>query len=110
ILLFVLLGLGEESVVADPSLLAFLGSGALAICAMILPGISGSLILLLIGMYAAVLQAVNDRDLLAVGVFLVGAIVGLAVFSQVLHWALRRHHDLILGGLIGLMAGSLRVV
>jgi putative membrane protein len=108
--LFVVLGLGEEAAVVDPSLLVFFGSGALAICAMILPGISGSLILLLVGMYAAVLEAVNQRDLLVVGVFLLGAIVGLAFFSQVLHWALRHHHDLILGGLVGLMAGSLRVL
>ncbi|HSM44807.1 MAG TPA: DUF368 domain-containing protein, partial [Acidimicrobiia bacterium] len=61
-------------------------------------------------MYTAVLDAVNDRDFLVVGVFLIGAVVGLALFSQVLHWALRRHHDLMLGGLIGLMAGSLRVL
>ena len=110
IALFVLLGLGEEAVVNDPSMPVVFGSGALAICAMILPGISGSLILLLIGMYAPVLQAVNDRDFLVVGVFLVGAVGGLALFSQILHWALRRHHDLILGALIGLMAGSLRVL
>lgn len=108
--LFVLLGLGEEATVSDPSLLVFLGAGALAICAMILPGISGSLILLLVGMYAAVLEAVNQRDLLVIGVFLLGAVAGLAVFSQLLYWALRRHHDVILGGLIGLMAGSLRVL
>lgn len=108
--LFVVLGLGQDGAVTDPSLLVFFGAGALAICAMILPGISGSLILLLVGMYAAVLEAVNERDLPVVGVFLLGAIVGLAFFSQVLHWALRRHHDLILGGLVGLMAGSLRVL
>lgn len=108
--LFALLGLGGDEEVADPSLLVYLAAGALAICAMILPGISGSLILLLIGMYAAVLDAVNDRDFLVVGVFLIGAVVGLALFSQVLHWALRRHHDLMLGALIGLMAGSLRVL
>lgn len=108
--LFVVLGLGEEAVVSDPSLLVFFGAGALAICAMILPGISGSLILLLVGMYAAVLGAVNEREFLVVGVFLLGALVGLAFFSQILYWALRRHHDLILGGLIGLMAGSLRVL
>lgn len=108
--LFVLLGLGEDTVVVDPSLLVFFGAGALAICAMILPGISGSLILLLVGMYAAVLEAVNDRNLLVVGVFVLGAIVGLAIFSQLLHWALRRHHNLVLGVLIGLMAGSLRVL
>ncbi|HJQ76197.1 MAG TPA: DUF368 domain-containing protein [Acidimicrobiia bacterium] len=107
---FVLLGLGGETTVANPSLLVFFGSGALAICAMILPGISGSLILVLIGMYAAVLEAVNDREFLRVGVFTIGTIVGLALFSQVLHWALRHHHDVVLAGLIGLMAGSLRVV
>lgn len=108
--LFLILGLGEESTVHDPSLLVFFGAGALAICAMILPGISGSLILLLVGMYAAVLDAVDQRDLVVVGVFLLGTITGLAVFSQVLHWALRRHHDVVLAGLIGLMAGSLRVL
>jgi len=108
--LFLLLGIGEDSVVQDPSLLAYFGAGALAICAMILPGISGSLILLLIGMYAPVLAAVNERDFVVVGIFLLGAIIGLGLFSQVLHWALHRHHDPILAGLIGLMAGSLRVL
>lgn len=108
--LFLVLGLGDDATVVDPSLLVFFGAGALAICAMILPGISGSLILLLVGMYAAVLEAVNQRDLVVVAVFLLGAIVGLAFFSQLLHWALRHHHDLILGGLVGLMAGSLRVL
>lgn len=108
--LFVILGLGEDATVADPSLLAFLAAGALAICAMILPGISGSLILLLIGMYAAVLAAVNDRDFATLGMFIVGAVVGLAVFSQILYWALTNHHDLVLAVLVGLMAGSLRVL
>jgi putative membrane protein len=111
LILFALLGLGDgDTAVAEPSLIAYFAAGALAICAMILPGISGSLILLLIGMYAPVLAAVNDRDFLVVGVFALGAIVGLAIFSQVLHWALHRHHDLILAALVGLMAGSLRVV
>ena len=111
LILFALLGLGDgDTAVVAPSLIAYFAAGALAICAMILPGISGSLILLLIGMYAPVLAAVNDRDFLVVGVFALGAIVGLAIFSQVLHWALHRHHDLILAALVGLMAGSLRVV
>lgn len=108
--LFVLLGLGEEGSVEDPALLVYFGAGALAICAMILPGISGSLILLLIGMYAPVLAAVNDRDFLPLGVFVLGAIVGLALFSQLLHWALHHHHDVVLAGLVGLMAGSLRIL
>jgi putative membrane protein len=109
--LFLILGLGgDETALSEPSLAAYFGAGALAICAMILPGISGSLILLLIGMYAPVLDALNEREFLIIGVFILGAIVGLAVFSQVLHWALRRHHDMILAALVGLMGGSLRVV
>jgi putative membrane protein len=110
LVLFVVLGVGESAEVADPSLLVFFLSGALAICAMILPGISGSLILVLVGMYGAVLGAVTDRDLISVGVFVLGAIVGLALFSQILHWALARHRDLILAILVGLMAGSLRIL
>ena len=108
--LFFLLGLGEETLVRDPSSLAFFGAGALAICAMILPGISGSLILLLVGMYAAVLDAVDQRELAVIAIFAAGAVVGLGLFSQVLHWALRKHHDVILAGLVGLMGGSLRVL
>ena len=77
---------------------------------MILPGISGSLILLLVGMYAPALAAVNDRDFLALGAFVVGAVVGLALFSQLLHWALREHHDMMMAALVGLMAGSSRVL
>lgn len=107
---FVLLGLGEGASVQDPSLPVYVGAGALAICAMILPGISGSLILLMFGMYAPVLGAVTDRDVLVLGVFVIGAIVGLAVFSQILYWALENHHDAVLAILIGLMAGSVRVL
>jgi putative membrane protein len=107
---FVLLGIGSDVARSDPGMLAFFGSAALAICAMILPGISGSLILVLIGMYDPVLGAVNDRDLTAVAIFVLGAIVGLAFFSQILHVALRRWHDLVLAGLIGLMVGSLRIL
>lgn len=108
--LFLLLGLGDDAIVQDPSLLAYFGAGALAICAMILPGISGSLILLLIGMFAAVLDAVDEREFLVVGVFLLGAVIGLGLFSQILYWGLRKNHDAILAALIGLMAGSLRVL
>jgi putative membrane protein len=109
IIAFVVLGLRGEPV-ADPSLVLFLGAGAIAIVAMILPGISGSFILLMLGMYQAVLDAVNDRDLAIVGVFLVGAVVGLAVFSTLLNHLLRSHHDTVMAALIGLMLGSLRVL
>lgn len=110
VVLFVLLGLGGTSEAIDPGLIAFFGAGALAICAMILPGLSGSLLLILVGMYAAVLAAVNDRDFQSVAVFALGAIIGLALFSQILHWALEHHHDFLLAGLVGLMAGSLRIL
>ena len=116
VITFLLLGLrggtSEESVtqVTDPSLLVFFGAGAVAICAMILPGISGSFLLVTMGMYSAVLDTVNDRDLLPLGLFLLGCIAGLALFSQVLHWALDRHYDTVMAVLIGLMLGSLRVL
>jgi putative membrane protein len=105
-------GTTEETVTqaADPALWAFLGAGAIAICAMILPGISGSFFLVMLGMYSAVLGAVNDRDLVSLGVFIVGCVVGLALFSQVLHWALGVHYDTVMAVLIGLMLGSLRVL
>ena len=108
--IFVLLGAGEGRVASEPALLVFFGAGALAICAMILPGISGSLILLMIGMYAPVLSAVTERSYGTLAVFAVGAVIGLALFSQILNWALERHHDAVLSGLVGLMAGSTRVL
>ncbi len=107
---FVVLGFGGGDPSANPSTLVYFASGALAICAMILPGISGSLILVLVGTYDAVLGAVADRDITTIAVVGAGAIIGLALFSQLLHAALERAHDLVLAGLIGLMAGSLRIL
>jgi len=57
-----------------------------------------------------VLAAVNDRGYLSLGIFILGATLGLALFSQILHWSLQHHHDVVLAALVGLMAGSLRVV
>ena len=108
--LFIVLGLGEGLAIGDPSPVALVGAGALAICAMILPGISGSLILLILGMYSAVLSAVTDRDFASVGLVAIGAVVGLALFSQMLNWGLNNYHDLLIAVLVGLMAGSTRVL
>jgi putative membrane protein len=114
--LFVALGLrggtSEDSVAqaTDPAVWAYFLAGAVAICAMILPGISGSLILVLLGMYGPVLDAVTDHRFGLLGVFLVGATLGLALFSQLLHWALAHHHDTVMAALIGLMLGSTRVL
>lgn len=88
----------------------FLPVGAIAICAMILPGVSGSFLLVMMGMYTEVLGAVNDRDLLVLALFGLGCIVGLAAFSSVLSWLLEHHHDRVLASMIGLMLGSLRVL
>ncbi len=109
---FVALGF-QSGPVADPSPLAYFGAGAIAICAMILPGISGSFLLLMMGMYAAVLGAVHDRtaaDLVSLAVFALGATVGLALFSTALGWLLDRYHNRVLAVLIGLMIGSFRVL
>lgn len=106
---FFLLGLGTGQIDDPPLAFVFLG-GSVAICAMILPGISGSFILLMLGLYTFVLDAVHDRDLAVVAVFGVGAVLGLAGFSSVLSWALERYEQLMLAALIGLMAGSLRVL
>lgn len=115
--LFVLLGLRADTEVAEGTAevvtkawWVFFLSGALAICAMILPGISGSFILVMIGMYTEVLGAVNDRDLVALSATAAGCIVGLALFSTVLNWSLEHHHDLVMSAMVGLMLGSLRVL
>ena len=85
-------------------------SGAIAICAMILPGISGSFILLLMGSYLAVLDAINDRDLVAIAVFGSGAVVGLLSFSKVLQWMFKRYHDVTVALLSGFLLGSLNKI
>ena len=95
--MFLLLGLRTDTEVADtaaeivtePWWIFFL-AGAIAICAMILPGISGSFILVMLGMYTEVLGAVNDRDFTVLIAFMIGCVVGLALFSTLLNWLLER--------------------
>ena len=106
---FLLFGLQTGAAVAPP-LWIFFGAGGLAICAFILPGVSGSFVLLSLGMYQAVLAAVNDRDFAIIVVFGLGAIISLAVFTRFLESFLERHHDLITSGLVGLMIGSVRIL
>jgi len=85
-------------------------SGALAICAMILPGISGSFILLLLGKYAFVLDAVSGFKLDILAIVGIGAIVGLIAFANVLGWLLNRFYNLTIALLAGFMVGSLNKV
>lgn len=85
-------------------------SGAIAICAMILPGISGSFILVLLGKYEFVLSAVNDRDIVSVGFVGLGAVIGIVTIAQLLGWLFKNYHDITVALLIGLMVGSLRKI
>lgn len=105
---FVLVGLSPAETPHTPFLL-FL-SGAIAICAMILPGISGAFILVLLGKYSYVLSAVKHFDILTVALVGLGAVTGLLAFVRLLRWMLHRNHDLVVAVLTGFMVGSLRKV
>ncbi len=85
-------------------------AGAIAICAMILPGISGSFILVLLGLYPVVLGAVKDLDVAVLAIFAAGCLVGILSFARILSWTLERWRDLTLVFLTGLMLGSLNKV
>jgi putative membrane protein len=92
----------------DPvRMLVIFGAAVLAISAMVLPGISGSFILLLLGVYFDILSAINQRDVLVLGVFALGALVGLLVFSRIIGWFLHRFFNVTMAFMIGLMLGSL---
>ena len=84
--------------------------GAIAICAMILPGISGSFILVLLGKYFYVMEAVKTLDLVVLGVFAFGAALGITSFSRVLSYALKNFRNITLSVLSGSMLGSLNKV
>lgn len=85
-------------------------AGAMAICAMILPGISGAFILVLLGAYKSVLEAVNTRDIFTIGVIGLGAIVGLLSFSRILKWLFAKYKDFTLAILTGFIVGSLNKI
>lgn len=95
---------------ADISYPYILLSGALAICAMILPGISGSYILLLLGMYKPVLDAIHEKDFKILGTLIIGAIVGILSFSRLLKWLFDHHKNLTLATLTGFIIGSLNKI
>ncbi len=85
-------------------------SGAIAICAMILPGLSGSFVLLLLGQYAYILGAISDLNMLILMVFGAGAVIGLLAFSHLLSWILNRYRDVTIALLTGFMLGALNKV
>ena len=85
-------------------------SGAIAICAMILPGISGAFILLLMGKYAYIIGAVGDLKIGILLLFAIGAVAGIVSFSHLLSWLLKKHHTATVATLTGFMVGSLNKV
>ena len=85
-------------------------AGSIAICAMILPGISGSFILVLLGMYKFILEAVGNLEIAVILTFMAGAVLGIIAFSNVLSWLLKKYHNITIAILAGFMVGSLNKV
>jgi len=96
--------------VENSSTLFFFLSGAIAICAMILPGISGAFILVLLGAYKPILAAVNNRDFVVIAAVGLGAIVGLLTFSRALKWLFAHYKNITLAALTGFIIGSLNKI
>ena len=112
--LLFLLGMGSAVVISSlplmtttPSLPYLFFAGAIAICAMILPGISGSFILLLLGAYNTVLEAVHTLNFTIIFTLVAGMATGLLLFTRMLKWLLSRYYQATLALLIGFIAGSL---
>lgn len=104
----VITGMTPAEAAATPLYTFF--SGCIAICAWVLPGISGSFILLLLGMYGHIMDAIKDFSLSTIGVFGAGCCVGIMLFSRLLSWLYEKHKDITLAFLTGFMAGSLPIV
>ncbi|MGA9871540.1 MAG: DUF368 domain-containing protein [Rhodococcus sp. (in: high G+C Gram-positive bacteria)] len=98
---------GEAS---NPSMILVFFAATIAVCALVLPGVSGSFFLLVIGLYAPTLTAVDDRNLTYLAVFALGALVGLVSFVRVLERLLTNYHDLTMVAAAGLLLGSLRAL
>ncbi|MEM8893414.1 MAG: DUF368 domain-containing protein [Bacteroidota bacterium] len=85
-------------------------SGMIAICAMILPGISGSFILLILGKYQYVLGAVKDLDFVVIIIFAIGCLIGILSFARLISWLLKEYHLITISVLVGFMIGSLNKI
>ena len=95
---------------AAPASWWVVAAAALAVCALVLPGVSGSFLLLSMGMYQPTIAAVNERDFGYLGLFLAGAVIGLGSFAILMQYLLARHHAATLSLMAGLMVGSLRAL
>jgi len=101
---------GATPATTPTTMVAYALSAMVAVCALVLPGVSGAFVLVLLGKYDQVLAAVGRFDLAVIVPFALGAVVGLLSFARVLAYLLRRHHDLTLALLTGFLLGSLRKV
>lgn len=108
-LFFWLLGFGLDAV-ETPNLLIFFLAGVLASIALILPGVSGSFILLILGLYSPVINAVSDFEILDLILLGLGAAVGLVLFSSILNFFLKKYRTYLLAIVSGLLLGSFRVL
>jgi putative membrane protein len=106
---FVLVGLPPQEI-ADPPLPYVFVAAAIAICAMILPGVSGAFLLLVLGIYRVSLEAVTGLNVPYVLTFLAGAVIGLGSFARLLEWLLVHRHALTMAALTGLMIGGVRAL
>lgn len=109
VVLFFVTGL-PPATIENPNPIIVMLAAAVAICALVLPGVSGSFLLLSVGLYEPTIQAVNDRDLVYLGAFAIGAIIGLGAFVTLLKWLLEHRAGITLAILTGLMIGSLRAL
>lgn len=110
VLAFGLTGLPVPTEIDAPPLWLVALAAAVAICALVMPGLSGSFLLLVFGLYTPTLEALNRMDLAYIGAFIAGAGLGLAVFVQILRWLLAHHRRVTLSIMTGMMAGSLRAL
>lgn len=106
---FLLSGLSPQEALEPPWYFVFIGA-SVSICATILPGLSGSFVLLLLGLYEPFIDAIRDRNLFFVGMFVLGSWFGLTLFVGRVRWLLYNHRDSVLSILLGMMLGGLRVL
>ena len=107
--MFFITGLPPGSI-DNPSPIVIMLAAAAAVCALVVPGVSGSFLLLSIGLYEPTIQALNDRDVAYIGAFILGALIGLGSFVTLLKWLLEHRAGITLAIVTGLMLGSLRAL
>ncbi|WP_017977168.1 DUF368 domain-containing protein [Actinopolyspora halophila] len=108
VIAFALTSLPPTSVAPNPVFVAL--AAAIAVCALVLPGVSGSFFLLSFGLYETTISALNDRDLGYIATFALGAVIGLGLFVKLLQWLLEHRRRITLVVMTGVMAGCLRAL